>query len=81
MLCVVALTEEAPFQNESIPDENIGFNILGNSWAVDKTYIARMAPAAVIPHTVRYVELTSLHDTNSRKPNVCEDRQVTELAQ
>lgn len=33
-----SLTEEVLFQNENIPYENIGFNVLGNSWEVDKMY-------------------------------------------
>lgn len=33
-----SLPEEVLFQNENIPYENIGFNVLGNSWEVDKMY-------------------------------------------
>lgn len=32
-----------------------------------------MALAATVPHALQSIKLTSLNDTNSRKPNMCDD--------
>ena len=47
-----SLPEEVLFQNENIPYENISFNVLGNSWEVDKTYRMFDSSYVIIPHTL-----------------------------
>ena len=47
-----SLPEEVLVQNENIPYENIGFNVLGNSWEVARS-IECLTPATVmIPHAL-----------------------------